>query len=195
MDFERRKAIIASAARAFREHGFRKASVEEIARGAEVAKGTVYLACESKEDLFYQALHSEVRQWVAENAQLIDPRVPADDILEAMARLGVDEIERKPLVKGLLSGEYAALLPTWAERFAELRRLCTSNIVEVLQLGIRQGRLRADLDVPRIAELLLDLQISTLLFHNMPGPEREERIELRARAAFDLVLSGMRPRS
>jgi AcrR family transcriptional regulator len=81
MDQEKKECILTAAISAFTRFGFKKASVDEIARDAGVAKGTVYLAAENKEDLFFQALHREVREWVAEDSRLIDPRTPADELL------------------------------------------------------------------------------------------------------------------
>jgi len=196
MEQARKECILESAVHAFRRHGFKKASVDEIARQAGVAKGTVYLACESKEDLYYQALHREVREWVAESAKRIDPRVPADELLPQLAFATLAEIDSKPLVKALLSGECADLLPRWRARFTELRELCSANVVEVLKLGTRQGRFRPGLDVEAVGQLMLDLQIATLVFHTT-GPEqgRDERLQRRAAAAFDLILEGLRPRT
>jgi hypothetical protein len=62
----------------------------------------------------------------------------------------------------------------------------------VLQLGIRQGRFRKDLDVEAVSDILLDLQITTLLFHNRKSPDLAERIERRGKAALDLIFQGLR---
>ncbi len=89
MEREKKDCILRAAVKAFARFGFKKASVEEIAREAGVAKGTVYLACDSKEDLYYQALNREVRSWVAETAKLIDPRKPADQLLMSASLAGI----------------------------------------------------------------------------------------------------------
>ena len=59
MERAKKDCILDSAAKAFARLGFKKASIDAIARAARVAKGTVYLACESKEDLFFQAVHRD----------------------------------------------------------------------------------------------------------------------------------------
>lgn len=48
---ERREAILAAARDVFYESGFHRATVDEVAERAEVAKGTVYLYFESKETI------------------------------------------------------------------------------------------------------------------------------------------------
>src|SRR5579863_1134441 len=193
MDQEKKECILTAAIAAFTRFGFKKTSVDEIARDAGVAKGTVYLAAESKEDLFFQAVHREVREWVGADSRLIDPRMPADELLQMLGWKAMEEIEHKPLIWALLAGEHTRLLPQWADRLDELRTLSARNIVEVLQLGIRQGRFRKGLDVEAVADIMLDLQITTLLFHNRKTPDLAERVARRAQAAFDLVFQGLRP--
>jgi AcrR family transcriptional regulator len=191
---EQRKkdTILDCARRCFARFGFKKTSIDEVAQKAGVAKGTVYLACESKEDLFYQVLHREIRAWSAEGARMIDPRVPADEQLVTLARWGLTYLDERPLVRDLLFGVVEEVLPLWKERLAELRDLGIANLVEVLRLGIRQKIFRADLDLEEVAHLLQDMQIATFVYHDRPRPDRLARLERRARAGFDLVLNGLR---
>ena len=202
MEQAKKECILSAAARCFAKLGFKKASVEEIAKDAGVAKGTVYLACESKEDLFYQAAHREVRAWIGQMSKLIDPRVGADELLQGIAELGIIYLEEHTLVRDLFLGIYHGVLPGWADRLDELRDLGRANASEILRLGIRQGKFRADLDVEQTAAIMQDIQLSTLLWHvrdtrpgaaHGPGAPRE-RLQRRARAALDLVLNGLRPR-
>lgn len=185
----KRDCILVAAAKAFAKHGFRKASVDEIAKSAGVAKGTVYLACESKEDLFYQAVHREIREWTANAARLIDPRRPAEELLLAVAVASLEDVERRPLVRELFEGKHGELLPRWVAQFEELRLLGRKNVIEILELGIAQDRFRPDIDVHEVASILQDLNISTLVL-------RRYRTELdfprRLRAGLDLVLNGLR---
>jgi AcrR family transcriptional regulator len=184
----KKECILVEAARAFARWGFKKASIDEIARAAGVAKGTVYLAAESKEDLFYQALHREVRQWTAEVSKVIDPRVPADQLLSRLLEASMQHLERRPLVRALLFGEAMKVLPAWSDRLFELRRLGGANLTEVLRLGVRQGVFREELDVDVVAGLLQDLEVSTFLFHAFD----DEILRDRARVGLDLVLNGLR---
>src|SRR2546423_7606932 len=142
MEQAKKECILAEAARAFARFGFKKCSIDEIARRAGVAKGTVYLACESKEDLFYQALHREVRAWQAEFARFIDPRKKADQLLELMSSAGLATIGDHPLVRDLFFGKTHELLPSWREKLDDLRSLGHANVVEVLKLGVKQGVFR-----------------------------------------------------
>lgn len=193
MEIEKRECILLAAAKVFARLGFKKASVDAIARDAGVAKGTIYLACESKEDLFYQALHRELRSWVGETAKLIDPRRPADELLATVTVAGIRRLSSHPLVLELFQGKHAVILPMWAARLEELRTLGRQNLIEILQLGIRQGRFRDTLDVEEVATLLQDLNLATYAFHHSGDDEaRLPRLSRRAHAGLDLVLNGLR---
>jgi AcrR family transcriptional regulator len=52
----RRSALLTAAVRVFGEHGFDAATMEQIAREAEVAKGTTYLYYSSKQSIYDAAL-------------------------------------------------------------------------------------------------------------------------------------------
>lgn len=191
MERAKRDCILIEAAKAFARHGFKKASIDQIAQKAGVAKGTVYLAAESKEDLFYQVLHREVRAWIAEVAANIDPRVPADQLLVQASQQGLEYLEARPLVKELLFGQAHLYLPNWGERLDHLVSLGRENATQILRLGMRQGIFRPELDVDTVAELLLDLQLAYFVLHDR-GPDRESKLARRKVAAFDLVMNGLR---
>lgn len=191
MDRQKHECIVVSAVKAFARYGFKKASVDDIAKDAGVAKGTVYLAAESKEDLFYQAILHELREWNAQMSKLIDPRKDALQLLSELAQAGLASLDDRPLVKQLLQGDMHALLPRWQDRFDELTRMGRRSTVEVLELGIKQGSFRADLDAEATATLLMDMQISTLLFHNRETPDKDERLMRRLAAAMSLIERGL----
>lgn len=192
MEQAKKEGILSEATKAFTRFGFKKTSVDQIARMAGVAKGTIYLACQSKQDLFYQVLHREVRKWVADVSTAIDPRVPADQLLIAASEQGVAYLEERPLLRLLLFGEAHRVLPAWSDRLDALAALGRENVESILRLGIKQGLFRTDLDIEMTGELLLDLQLAYFVLHDRPGPDREARIERRKKAAFTLVLNGLK---
>lgn len=194
MDHAKRENILNSAARLFARLGFKKCSIDEIARAAGVAKGTIYLACDSKTDLFYQAVHKELRRWLGEMSQMIDPRTPADELLEQVARAGLAYLDSRPLVRDLLLGLYNGQFPGWADRFDTLRALGQANVAEILELGIKQGLFRADLDTDETATVLQDLHLSGHLFYARAERSNPELLERRLVAGMQLVLNGLRAR-
>ncbi len=189
MDSDKRDAILEAARAMFSRLGFRKTSIDEVAQKAQVGKGTVYLAAESKEDLFYQVVEREIRRWQAEMSATIDPKRPAEETLRALAIRAEHHMNSHPLVRDLLCGEMRKVLPRWADRFDQLSAAGRQNIIEVLRIGIAQGRFRDDLDLPWVASVLQDLHIASLLLH--PGESDVARMK-RAQVGLDLILHGLR---
>ncbi len=194
MDQAKKDCILGAAARAFARFGFKKTAVEGIAKDAGVAKGTIYLAADTKEDLFYQSVHREVRSWVAELSKLIDPRVPADQMLRQCALAGLQYLHDRPLVRELLFGNYHLMMPEWAERLDSLRELGRANALEILRLGVKQGVFRDDLDLEEVSKILQDVAISTYLFYDR-GMDRDQKVARRLEVAFDMLMNGLRPQA
>lgn len=194
MEPTKRESILQAAAQAFSRLGFRKASIGDIAQAAGVAKGTVYLAAKSKEDLFYQAVLRDLREWLASLARLIDPRRRADELLETLAIASVEYFESHPLVRDLFLGVCYGHLPGWEERLDELKELGKAHVVELLRLGIRQGQFRPDLEVDDIAMILQDLMHAAYLVQaharKLDGRELRRRMKIGLR----LIVDGLRAR-
>lgn len=190
MEAAKRECILIEAARAFARFGFQKASVDEIAKKAGVAKGTIYLAAASKQELFYEVLLREVRTWNAELMKRLDPLKPADELLMQISWDSIRTMDDRPLVRDLLFQRHTEVLPELKDKLTELCRIGREPVAEVLRLGVRQGRFRKELDVDEVASILLDLHVATLMFHG-EGPSPETRLAPRAAASFDLILRGL----
>jgi TetR/AcrR family fatty acid metabolism transcriptional regulator len=186
-------AVLDSAGRCFARYGFKKTSMENVATEARVAKGTVYLYCDSKQDLFYRAVERELRAWIHDLSSCIDPDRPANEILFEMARLDAAFVEDRPLVADLLSGMVDGDLPSYRERFSGLRDVGRQHVVKVLELGVRQGVFADDLDVRATARVLQEMQITgALLRHRNELPLAQ--IRRQQAAAMRLVLRGLEAR-
>jgi AcrR family transcriptional regulator len=185
----KRECILLEAAKMFARFGFKKTSIDDIAREAGVGKGTVYLAAESKEELFYQVLYREVRSWQAKCAKVIDPRVPADELLMLLAMEAQKNLGETSLVQDLFRGEMAKMLPKWAGRFEELRKLGRANVAEVLRIGVSQKLFRSDLDIDTLSGVLQDFQLARWILR--PDGMSDLDFAAAARLAFEVVLRGI----
>src|SRR5262245_52020445 len=89
---ERRDAILAAALEEFSASGFAAARLDDVARRAGVAKGTIYLYFRDKETLFQELIRTMVSPIIGalEAAQMAD--LPARAIAETIADLFVREI-------------------------------------------------------------------------------------------------------
>jgi AcrR family transcriptional regulator len=96
---ERRTALLCSAALLFASHDFDSISVAGIAKGAGLAKGTVYLYFGTKEALFLQLLADEMDEWFNESAIAL-----ADGVSSAaeVAHVIASTLTKRPVLPRLL---------------------------------------------------------------------------------------------
>ena len=186
--------MLDSASVCFARHGFKKTSIGDIATEARVAKGTVYLYCESKQDLFYQTVERELRAWISDLSSFIDPHRPANEILAEMGQRDAAFVEQRPLVADLLIGISDDSLPAFRTRLGGLRKLGLQPIVDTLELGIRQGVFADDLDVRATARILQEMQLAGALLHRR-GELPLRQVRRQQSAALRLVLLGLERRA
>ena len=185
--------ILDAAVACFGRHGYRKASIEVIAEHAKVGKGSVYLHCKDKEDLFYQAVHRELRTWTGEMSKLIDHRVPADELMYQIAVADLHFVEKRPLVQRALMGLLQADLPGWAAEFDELRAIGRRHVEELIRLGIKQKVFASDLDVEATAQVLQDMHYAGRVLVTRTHQELAE-VRRHQMAAMRLVMKGLQSR-
>jgi AcrR family transcriptional regulator len=74
----RRQAIQAAAVQVFSEKGFSRATMEDIARQAELSVGTIYLYYRSKEELYVSLLFESMRIFTEAIEKIMATGLPAD---------------------------------------------------------------------------------------------------------------------
>ena len=141
----RRQQIIVAAKRVFTEKGFNKATIEDIARNAELSPGTLYLYFKNKEEL-YASLSLRILQYLAirvehvKNETDLGPLEKLDALMNAM----YDVYEFDPLILinmfHLQSSETLKnLSPTLLDELNELTRKSIGTIAELFEDGIKKN--------------------------------------------------------
>ena len=122
----RRLHILRVATEMFARQGYRKTSMDEVAQGAGVAKGTLYTYYATKNELLIAAIALEKREHIGEVAALLDPQRPAAERLRGWLMAILLMPTRMPLTAALLRGdqEMAAVM---AEAPAELNAQIEAN--------------------------------------------------------------------
>jgi AcrR family transcriptional regulator len=190
----KRQRVLAAATKVFLSHGYKDTSIDEIARRANIAKGTVYLVCESKADLFYQVVHRDLKAWEAQVAACVDPRMSAAAMLTKMAEGGVQYLAEHPLARGLFSGAHHGLLADWTDRFEQLRTMGRASLAELIRIGIRSGEFRADVDPEEAAAVLQDLTHAGYVLYGDRWVKDPSVALRRIATVLDLGLNGLRKR-
>jgi AcrR family transcriptional regulator len=101
----KQRRILDAATELFVELGYRKTSVDEIARRAHVAKGTLYLYFPSKAHLLLGAVALEERAYAELMEPLLDRERPARTRLKEMLRMMLVLSQEMPLISRVMSGD------------------------------------------------------------------------------------------
>jgi AcrR family transcriptional regulator len=158
-DAKNRRAVILDAAlRVFGQYGYRRTSMEDIAREAGIAKGTIYLSFASKEEVF-QALsqHLSRRMLASAEAASRRPGTTADKLAAMHAAwfgTYAETIRHSPHAAELLDAKHrlsADVVADAANRYKRLVRDVLAEAATAAELDLEPVGLTAD----TAAELLI----------------------------------------
>jgi AcrR family transcriptional regulator len=125
----RRETILAAAARVFAEHGVDGATIEMVARRAELAVGTIYLYFSSRDDLFVSLMAERIGQLRARYLQVHQRGLAPLEELRAIGRVYFDYLrESRGLFLAQLSVTFSQLRlrlsrDAEVEHFEQVRKL------------------------------------------------------------------------
>lgn len=106
----KRLRIVEAATELFIRHGYRKTSIDEVARGAGVAKGTVYLYFKNKVELLMHTLGEEKRRHVEDLVPIMAPELHPRERLKLWIKTILTVSERMPLATRMISGDREFLI-------------------------------------------------------------------------------------
>jgi AcrR family transcriptional regulator len=76
LNFDRRQAILEAATKSFSQFGFKATTMDQVAKMANVGKGTIYTFFKSKEELFDEIMISLLSKMKEEANRIFDPKRP-----------------------------------------------------------------------------------------------------------------------
>jgi AcrR family transcriptional regulator len=146
----KRLQIVEAAKELFVKHGYRKTNVDEIAKRAGVAKGTVYLNFKTKLDLLLGSIVLEKKAYLERMEPILWGGLPPAHRLRGWLRAAFLASAEMPLLSKLMSGDrellavLAELPPDVVER---MRSFSTEFLGELIDGAARPHRwTRSELD-------------------------------------------------
>lgn len=95
MDDQIKDTILDVALKLFQRFGYQKTTVEEIAREAQIGKGTVYLYFSSKEEILLTLIQNFHQAMIEEWIKIVHKNWPPDKKISIMLKSNIAEIQRK----------------------------------------------------------------------------------------------------
>lgn len=193
----RRQQILVAAKRVFSEKGFSKATVEDIAKSAELSSGTLYLYFRNKEEL-YVSLSLRVLQYLLMRLEHIDDSLDPHGKLDALKDVLYDVYEFDPSVAinmfHLQSSDILKnLSPEMLSEILDLSRKALDKISGIFRDGIRQD-LFVDRHPVALTDIVWGMFSGVVLWENSKNLLNQERNYLKPtlELAFELLERGVR---
>lgn len=192
---ERRQRMVDAARRLFREQGFDATTMSDIARAADVGKGTLFLHAASKDGLLVMVFEQDIGELIQAALHDLVPGAGGallDDLLLLFGRLhdGIDAdrslcalfVKEMAFVRGDKSGIEATMQP--------LR----DGLAVLVRAAVRRGELAADTDATLLAHNLFALFFFHLLTWLGGGDDRPAHHSPDLAQMLDLQLAAARTR-
>jgi AcrR family transcriptional regulator len=182
----RRNAILDAALDEFSARGFAAARLDDVARRADVAKGTIYLHFKDKEALFQELIRFQMNPVVGTFEAALAGDLPLRVILDQAIEIFVREIY------GTHRKEVMRLIITEGPRFPALAEFYYREVLARLLKALRARLTRAlergeiaDDTLVRFPQLLGAVSVIAIVWHGLF--DRFEPLDVRAmmRAYFD----------
>jgi AcrR family transcriptional regulator len=172
---ERRAQILAAALDEFSQNGFAATRLDDVAKRADVAKGTIYLYFEDKEALFHELLRAQISPVIgmleavlAGGAKGGEPVIPIRQVAHRVADLFVDQVlatRRKDVIR---------LILTEGPRFPKLAEFYYRDVVSRgvaamrgrMERAVKAGEIESDA-LARFPQLIVAPALVAIMWKSM----------------------------
>ena len=188
---KRRTEILEAAKEIFSSTGFHKADMNEIAKRASVAKGTVYLYFPSKKELFIAVIKEgleNLSKKIMDDGENIDDSV--EKIKKAISTYMLFFKDHQALYRILLHPDLE-LIDGIAETMKDIKLSKLPHLTEALKKGSKKGQIR-NVDEEAVSYMILGM-IDFLLYQwlsNNGEEPIENKIEQISEVLFKGILNG-----
>ncbi|MEW6572700.1 MAG: TetR/AcrR family transcriptional regulator [Bacillota bacterium] len=188
----KRLPIFDAAVAVFSEKGFARATMEEVARRAGIAKGTLYNNYRSKKELFLSLIEEGIERLENTVRREVARREDISGKLEALISAQLSFFEEYRDYCKLLLSEVWGLGTRWEEQVERLRSGYICIIRDLIEKGQAEGVIRKNLEVDAAATAVFGAVAVAAL--NAFVFETRYRYESILETLKELLLTGLRER-
>lgn len=142
MTVDRKKMIIEAATKSFTLFGYKATTIEQVAKLANVGKGTIYTFFKNKEELFDEIVVTLIEDMKAEAEKVIDPALMFfENAHRALYRILEFRLEHQLTIK-LFQEEREMGTPAVQEVMVKLEASIITYIRKWIELAIANGKIQ-----------------------------------------------------
>ncbi len=190
----RRDAILAAALAEFSKRGFAATRIDDVARRARVAKGTIYLYFKDKDTLFQELVRTTLVPTMARLSAPLPESLPTRALFEAFVEVFVEEIVATPRV------EIMRLMIAEGKQFPALAEFYYREVVSkglaAMRALIERGRARGEIDAAALArnpQLAIAPLMVTVVWNGLFGKFAKVDARDMMKTQLDLIFGRGRP--
>ena len=185
---DKKLAILKAAEKLFAQNGFYGTEVEQIAKTAGMAKGTVYNYFTNKEEILISIIESGIDELEQIMETGIEKSLGVVDKIKSGIRLYVNHLEKNlPLFK-IMAAEHIQFKIEWENRYYCKLFSRINRLQEVLAEGVEKGEIKP-VD-PYIAATALTGMIDFLVFRELFDGKKYST-EHKVKQLTDIILEGI----
>ena len=150
LPLEKQEKVMRAAISEFLKHGFEKGNVGDIAKNAEVAKGSMYQYFENKKELFLHSVRWSLELFANKYGKVINIENKDVDIFDFFYKNAKDmwfqmkdEREIVIFIQDVFLGKYNSLTD---ESMAHMMKVSDEFILKLIKNGKDNGSIRKDID-------------------------------------------------
>ncbi|MGC9159169.1 MAG: TetR/AcrR family transcriptional regulator [Terracidiphilus sp.] len=168
----RRAAIIDAARTVFARRGFAQGIIDEIAREAGIAKGTVYLYFRSKSEIYKAVLDQDMKALIKGTLRRIDAAATLDEKIAAFILARIENAEARREFFRIMDSAQGNLMMT-RHQYREFLREPVERLAAAIEQSAGRGEIRP-IAAEKAAWIVADATRGTiqrrLLEQNRPPP-------------------------
>ncbi|MFZ5735694.1 MAG: TetR/AcrR family transcriptional regulator [Pseudomonadota bacterium] len=185
---ERRAAIVDAALDEFTARGFAATRIDDVAKRAGVAKGTIYLHFTDKEAMFQELVRTALVPTMQRLTSQPAPGVSARQMLETFAETFLRDVAQTR------RGDILRLVMAEGTRFPSLAEFHYRNVVEpgvagirrILELGVARGEIHAA-SLAQFPQLAVAPVVLSVIWQGLFGRFAPLDVQAMLRAHLDLI--------
>jgi len=192
---QKRNSIIKAALKVFSKKGYSPAALDEVAKEADIAKGTIYLYFHDKEDLFYSTMMNVIDRLAKKLKETIDEKMDPFETLEKIAFCQLDFFSKNRdffgLFQTILNSNIFSNHEKLFHRLKEGKDILFNFEKNVIEKGKKEGLIRTDINTKEIVYCYDGMVMSSikLLVHN--GDKYSLKIEDKIESIKKILFEGI----
>ena len=184
----KRDRILNAALERFKQYGFAKTTVEEIARQAQVGKGTIYFYFRNKEEILEEIVDREMTRGFAAIGQAMMHEPTLLEKLRKILEVCFDYFHNNEMISKVMAMDQGLVMSLVTEKNREFQKVSISWIRTLLEQGRNEGVFR-EMDYEKVG-YILDSLIRSFHYLHYFDLELYEPGEI-PETLFDLVSHGL----